>query len=138
MPKSLTEVQSFMDRGRLASFATVGPDNEPHVVPVFFTYDDGRVYIQTDRSTVKVRNLIRNSNVAVAVYNFPYGEEAVIIRGKGRIIDGDEDFIRRTQDHIEKYRLKLDKRGKDSLGKPLFDKKVRCVIEVIPKRIIFW
>jgi len=35
MPKSLREVQSFMDRERLASFVTVDPYNKPHVVPVF-------------------------------------------------------------------------------------------------------
>jgi hypothetical protein len=73
--------------------------------------------------------------MAVAVYS---GEEAVIIRGKGRIIDNNKEFIKRTQDHINKYRLKLDEQGRDSMGIPLFDKDVRCVIEVIPKRTIFW
>jgi len=53
MPRSLEEVHSFMDRERLASFATVGLDNEPHVVPAFFTYDGDKVYVQTDRSSSK-------------------------------------------------------------------------------------
>lgn len=135
MPKSLDEVKSFMDRERLASFATVGSKNEPHVVPVFFTYDEGKVYVQTDRKSVKIRNLLENDNVAIAVYS---GEEAVIIRGKGRIIDDAKEFVKRTQDHIDKYKLKLDEQGKDSMGIPLFNENVRCVIEVIPKRIIFW
>jgi nitroimidazol reductase NimA-like FMN-containing flavoprotein (pyridoxamine 5'-phosphate oxidase superfamily) len=135
MPKSLDEVQRFMNSERLACFATVGPNNEPHIVPVFFTYDKGKVYIQTDKKSVKVRNLLTNNKVAVAVYS---GEEAVIIRGEGRIIDNNKEFIKRTQDHINKYRLKLDEHGRDSMGIPLFDKDVRCVIEVIPKRTIFW
>jgi hypothetical protein len=37
MPKSLDEVQRFMNSERLACFATVGSNNEPHIVPVFFT-----------------------------------------------------------------------------------------------------
>jgi len=135
MPRSLEEAQSFMDRERLASFATVGLNNEPHVVPVFFTYDSGKVYVQTDRSSVKVHNLLRNSNVAVAVYG---GEQAVIIKGKGRVIDRHGEFIKRTQEHIDKYELRLDKDGRDSLGIPLFNKEIRCVIEVIPKRTVFW
>ena len=135
MPKSLIEVQNFMNQERLASFATVSSNNEPHVVPVFFTYDNGEVYIQTDRSSVKVRNLMRNDNVAVTVYN---GEEAVIIRGKALLIDSHKEFIKRTQEHIDKYHLKLDKHGRDSLGIPLFNEKVRCVIEVTPKRLLFW
>jgi len=135
MPKRLDEVKTFMDRERLASFATVDSNNAPHVVPVFFTYDEGKVYIQTGRKSVKVRNLLRNNNVAMAVYR---GEEAVIIRGKARIIDDEKEFIKRTQEHINKYRLKLDEQSRDSVGIPLFDTNVRSVIEVIPKRIIFW
>ena len=73
--------------------------------------------------------------MAVAVYS---GEEAVIIRGKGRIIENDTEFNKRTQGHINKYKLKLDNHGRDSLGIPLFNQKIRCVIEVVPKRIIFW
>ena len=138
MPKRLSEVHNFMGKERLASIATVGHNNEPHVVPVFFTCEEGRVYIQTSRSSIKVRNLMKNDNVAIAVYTLPFGEEAVIIRGKARIIDSDEEFVKRTQDHVKKYQLKLDKLGRDSLGIPLFDKKIRCVIEVTPKRIKFW
>jgi nitroimidazol reductase NimA-like FMN-containing flavoprotein (pyridoxamine 5'-phosphate oxidase superfamily) len=135
MPKNLNEVQRFMGTENLASFATVGSDGEPHVVPVFFTYENQRVYVQTDRKSVKVRNLQKNNKVAVAVYR---GEEAVILRGKARIIEDHEEFTKRTQDHIAKYRLKLDKNGKDSMGIPLFDKTIRCVVEVTSKRIIFW
>jgi len=121
MPKDSDEVQRFMNSERLACFATVGPNNEPHIVPVFFTYDEGKVYIQTDIKSVKVRNLLNNNKVAVAVYS---REEAVIIRGKGRIIDDNEEFIRRNQDHINKYRLKLDEQGRDSMGIPLFNRDV--------------
>jgi len=135
MPKNQREVQSFMNQKRLASFATVGSKNEPHIVPVFFTFDNGKVYIQTDRESVKARNIQLNDNVAVAVYR---GEEAVIIRGRGRVIDSEEEFVKRTQDHIDKYQLKLDEHGRDSLGIPLFNKKVRCVIEVTPKRMLYW
>ena len=42
------------------------------------------------------------------VYDYMNREEAVLIRGKGRILDSDEEFIKRTQDHIEKYELKID------------------------------
>lgn len=124
-----------MMRERLASFATVTARGEPHVVPVFFTYDEGKVYVQTGRKSAKVRNLLRNRNVAVAVYR---GEEAVIIRGEGRIIDEDEEFLRRTRDHIQKYKLRIDSEGRNSLGIPLFNKGIRCVIEVTPKRTMFW
>jgi nitroimidazol reductase NimA-like FMN-containing flavoprotein (pyridoxamine 5'-phosphate oxidase superfamily) len=124
-----------MNRERLASFATVDSHNVPHVVPVFFTYEEGKVYVQTGRASVKVRNVLKNSKIAIAVYS---GEEAVIIRGTGRIIEDDGEFVRRTQEHVDKYSLRLDEKGRDSLGIPLFNKRVRCVIEVIPERMMFW
>jgi len=71
------------------------------------------------------------------VYNYMNREEAVLIRGKGRILDSDEEFIKRTQDHIEKYELKIDDEGRGSLGLPLFNKKIRCVVEVVPERMLF-
>jgi nitroimidazol reductase NimA-like FMN-containing flavoprotein (pyridoxamine 5'-phosphate oxidase superfamily) len=133
MLKTMDEVKSFMGREGLAAFSTINTRNEPCVVPVFFTYDDGKVYVQTDRNSVKVRNLLKNNRVAIAVYR---EDEAVIVRGTARIVD-DEEF-KRTQEHIGKYGLRLDEQGKDSMGIPLFDSKVRCVVEVSPKRILFW
>jgi hypothetical protein len=50
----------------------------------------------------------------------------------------DDEFVRRTQDHVDKYSLRLDEKGRDSLGIPLFNKRVRRVIEVIPERTMFW
>jgi len=82
---------------------------------------------------VKVRNLMRNGNVAVAVYR----GEAVIIRGRAQLINSDEEFSKITQEYIDKYRLKLDEHGRDSLETPLFNTKIRCIIEVTPKRILF-
>jgi len=91
--------------------------------------------VQADRKSVEVRNLVKNRNVAIAVYS---GEEAVIVRGGGRLIAHREEFVKRTQEHIDKYGLKLDKQGKGSLGIPLFNDKIHCVVEVTPKRLIFW
>jgi len=134
MPETIQTVKTFLDREWLATLATVNAKNEPRAVPVFFTYDDGKMYVQTDRTSVKVRNLQKNCHVAVTVY---CGEEAVVINGTARIVD-DEEFVTRTQEHIAKYGLRLDEQGKDSMGIPLFDSKVRCVVEISPKRTIFW
>jgi len=71
----------------------------------------------------------------VAVYS---GEEAVIVRGKARVVESDEEFVRRIRDHVSKCGLRIDEYGRDSLGIPLFDKTVRCVIEVVPRKVMFW
>jgi len=149
MLKNMADVASFMEREWLASFVTVDAEGKPHVVPVWFTYKDGRVHVQTDRKSLKVRNMKSNHHVAVAVNR---GEEAVIIRGRGKVVDDEKEFVKLTQRHIDKYNrlfniahktegieyIKLDEHGRDSMGIPLFDSKVRCVIEVTPDKVLFW
>jgi len=63
------DVASFMEQEWIASFVTVDAENKPHIVPVWFTYDYGKVHVQTDRKSVKVRNIKLNNHVAVAVYS---------------------------------------------------------------------
>jgi len=133
--KSLDDVAYFMKQQRIASFASVDTEGKPHVVPVWFTYHDGKVFVQTDRNSLKVRNLKKNKNVAIAVYS---AEEAVIIRGEGQVIEDEEEFIKRTRQHINKYNLKLDEQGRDSMKIPLYNSRVRCMVEITPKKIVFW
>ncbi len=134
MPAKMDDVGAFMRRERLAAFCTVNSKGEPCVVPMYFTYVDGRVYAHTDRNSVKVGNIRNNDRVAIAVF---HDEEAVIIRGTARVVEDDE-FVVRTREHIDKYELQLDAAGKDSAGIRLFDSKIRCVLEVTPNRIMFW
>jgi len=119
-------------------------------VPVCFTYDGGKVYVQTDRKSVKVKNLSKNPHVTLTVYN--YRDEAVIMRGKACVQEDEAEFRRHTRVHIDKYNrlfnkargtqgveyIKLDELGRDNMGIPLFDSKIRCVIEVAPDKILFW
>ena len=107
MPKKLADVKVFMDNEWLACFATVDAHNRPHAVPVWFTYEDGKVHVQTDRNSVKVRNLLKNPYVAVAAYN--YREEAVVIRGKAHVVEDEREFRRLTQAHINKYNRLFNK-----------------------------
>ena len=65
-------------------------------------------------------------------------KEAVIIWGKGKIIEDSREFMKKTQDHVDKHKLKLDKQGRDSLEVPLFNKKVRCIVEITSEQMVFW
>lgn len=54
MLKSLADAERFLEREPIACIATVDSEGKAHVVPVWFTYDNGKVHIQTDRKSVKV------------------------------------------------------------------------------------
>ena len=150
MPKASCDVPNFMDEQWIATIATVDAKGEPHAVPVWFTFDHEMIHVQTDRKSVKVRNIQRNPHVSIAVYNAH--DEAVVVRGQAKIVDNEKKFKRLTQAHIDKYNhlhnaahstsgiqyIKLDAQGRDSMGIPLFDYQVRCIIEVKPEKILFW
>ncbi len=149
MPKGLADVPAFLNMHWIATFVTVDGNRRPHAVPVWFAYDDGKFHVQTDRSSVKVRNVHLNPYVAMTVYNMR--DEAVCVRGRAHVISYEEEFRRLTQVHINKYNhlhniangtdgieyIKPDAHGRDALGIPLFDCKVPCVVEVKPEKTLF-
>lgn len=150
LPKNIADVPAFLNMQWIATFVTVDGRGKPHAVPVWFTFDDGKFHVQTDRSSVKVRNVHSNPYVAIAVYDMR--DEAVCVRGRAQLVSDEEEFRRLTQVHIDKYNrlhnvanstdgieyIKLDTHGRDAMGIALFDYKVRCVVEVKPERTLFW
>lgn len=137
MPDSQEKVTDFMNHHYVAAFCTVNRKNQPHVVPVFFTYEPGKVYIHTDRDSVKVRHINTNDKVALTVYSGEFGSEAVAIRGTARILD-EAALAEKGRVLVRKYDLKLDENGKDSFGIPVYDTSIRCVIEVTVEHLNFW
>jgi len=48
------EVTSFLERGRTATIATIGPSGFPHLVAMWYGLLDGRVYFETKAKSQKV------------------------------------------------------------------------------------
>jgi len=69
------EVERFLRGERVARLATVDGAGRPHVVPIVFVYDAGRVYTPLDakpksvepRALRRVRNILANPQVQVLV-----------------------------------------------------------------------
>ncbi len=57
---------------------SVRPDGRPHLVPVWFAWLGGKLYICTDPRSVKARNIGANPHVALSLEN---GSHAVICEG---------------------------------------------------------
>jgi general stress protein 26 len=135
MPKTMADIPEFLAGEKLAALCTVDSSGSPHVVPAFFTYEDGKLYIQAGKNSLKAEHVRLNGRAAVAVYR---GDGAVILRGSGRIVESESDFMHHTDRHIEKYAVELDDNGRDSFGIPLYDFGARCIIEVTPTRWLYW
>ena len=80
------ELEDFLKRPLVVSFATVRPDGSPHLTPIWYEYEDGRFYFFVGSTTVKARNLRQDRRVAlcIATHDEPY--RYVIVEGTCEIL----------------------------------------------------
>src|SRR5205807_1052885 len=83
------EVASFLDQGRTATIASIGPDGFPHLVAMWYGLVGGKVYFETKAKSQKVVNLRRNPNVSCSVEAGESYDQlrGVAIEGTATIID---------------------------------------------------
>ena len=90
--------------------ATVRPDGRPHLVPVWFLWDNSEsvIYIFS-KPDQKIRNLKQNPNVVLAL-NSPTGNDVVILEGTATLLEGSA-ITTAQPDYEAKYKANLDKYG---------------------------
>jgi PPOX class probable F420-dependent enzyme len=89
--------------------STVRPDGRPHLVPVWFLWDDDTVLIFS-KPDQKIRNLRHASAVVLALDDTATGEDLVIVEGTAALLPaGDVDPT--LPAYAEKYAGKLREMG---------------------------
>jgi hypothetical protein len=80
------ELSTFLARPILARLATVRANGTPQIVPMWFLYEDGVMYMSTRTNAAKVKHFKKNPHVAVVVDEMvaPMKNKAVTI-GPDRI-----------------------------------------------------
>ena len=61
------EIHTFIERSRMSTLATVGPDGTPHLVAMWYGYLDGALYFETKAKSQKAVNLRRNPSAVVLI-----------------------------------------------------------------------
>ncbi len=64
--------------------SSVRPDGRPHLVPVWFVWHAGKIFIGTDPKSVKSSNICRNPRVALALED---GTHPLICEGSARLVE---------------------------------------------------
>jgi general stress protein 26 len=142
MPSKVTEeeVKKFLESKLNMQLATLDPDGNPIIQPVWFYHDteSGKLYTGTQKQSRKVRNLRENPDkiyFSIDEETFPY--KGVKGRGEARIIED----IQRNVSIIEKTNLKYLGTQDHPLAKMLLDNArsgVEVVIEISPKFFSAW
>jgi PPOX class probable F420-dependent enzyme len=82
------EVSAFLERGRTLQVASLHPDGRPHLVPMWYVVEEGRVVFRSFARSQKIRNLQRDPRLTVVVeQGLAYAElQGVMIQGRARLI----------------------------------------------------
>ena len=136
----LTESQAkFLTDARIARLATAGPDGQPHVIPVCFSYDGDAIYIVLDQKpkTVeltrlrRVRNILSNPQASLVVDHYDENWQElryVLVTARAELLSGEENEAARA---VALLRTKYHQyRTMDLDGNP--------VIKLTPRRFTAW
>ncbi|MFX0106249.1 MAG: pyridoxamine 5'-phosphate oxidase family protein [Candidatus Hodarchaeota archaeon] len=94
-PPHLTdeEIKEFINSAKIARICTHNKDGTIHAVPVWFYYDNERLFIGTPKASRRFRNIKRNNNVTVLIDEVGPPTRAVIIYGEASIDEKNTDEI---------------------------------------------
>jgi nitroimidazol reductase NimA-like FMN-containing flavoprotein (pyridoxamine 5'-phosphate oxidase superfamily) len=125
----------FLKSQKVLRLATIGKDKTPHIVPVWYLYRSKKIYIGTNTSTQKARNLKKNTRVAFCVdvgINAPniYG---VMGEGHANLIV-DKTKVKKI---ATKILLRYYKNMKNKSAIELLNE-TDCIIEISPEKFSVW
>ena len=127
------EVDEFLSQPRTAQLVTMRADGTPHVAPVWFLWDNGQALVMASRTTVKVRNILRNPTVALCVCTPDHPYSFVTIEGTASITDrGLDDMVRQTCVLYE-----AEERGAEFAAELLAEERLTLIV-ISPGRFISW
>jgi PPOX class probable F420-dependent enzyme len=88
------EVAAFVERGRTATMATIGPTGAPHVVAMWYAVIDGQIWFETKAKSQKAQNLRRDDRITCMIEDgLTYDTlRGVSIDGRGVIVDDPEQL----------------------------------------------
>ncbi|MFH1327334.1 MAG: pyridoxamine 5'-phosphate oxidase family protein [Candidatus Bathyarchaeota archaeon] len=128
-------VEDFLLNGRILRMASVNKDGSPHIVPVWYLYENGKFYFTTNVNHVKVKNIKNMNKVAFTIdVGKGYSDlKGVIVHGIAKVTLEPEFFTDKFNKIISKYVGDLNHR----VAKELLTMD-NCVIEITPYKKISW
>jgi general stress protein 26 len=133
-------IESVLAEPVLARLATTNPKTmQPHVVPVWFMWEGGCVWISSFVSTRKIRELKHNPRGAVLIESKQEGGKLTAV-----LLEGDVELVTEPRDTIASIASRIYVRylGVDGLQEPdpqswLQDPE-NLLIKLTPTKIISW
>lgn len=123
-PDRWQALESKLGREQTIWLATVRHDDRPHLVPLWFVWHNGRIYLCTTPGTQKYTNLIHNQMVALAL---PDPTNVLILEGEAHVATQETvDILAEQFYHKYEWDFRYDDTARWRL------------IEITPHKILAW
>ena len=123
------KVGKFLSGKYFGKLATTMKDGSPHVTPIWYMLDQGKVIINTTRGRVKYYNVKRDARVCLLIDD---GYHYVILFGRARMADE-----RDGKKDIESLAIRYhgEERGRRA-AREIYWKQPRVSMEIIVERVV--
>ena len=90
-----SEIIDFLMEGtRTGKLSTVREDGRPHVAPIWFVCNEGKIIFDTMDDSVKAKNIRRNPQVSICVDDESPPYAFVIIQGTAKFSDNQKNLLK--------------------------------------------
>lgn len=125
MPLNKQEIIDLINKEEICYITTTKQDGSPHIAPIWFIYHNDKIYFETDKTTVKFKNIQHNNKVAICFG----GRETYIIEGSAK-------WYQENEVPIPFRKMLWQKYGDDMDDNYITEKTL--IFEVIPEKEISW
>ncbi|MDA4126468.1 MAG: PPOX class F420-dependent oxidoreductase [Thaumarchaeota archaeon] len=124
-----SKAEAFLKGVYFGKIATIKKDGSPHVTPIWYMLDEGKLIVNTTMERVKYRNIKRDPRVSFLVDDgYPY----IMIQGKARIAT-ERDAMKDIETLAIRYTG--EEKGRKS-ARDRYWKQPRVSIEIVPEQVL--
>ena len=127
--------KDFLKSQKIMRLATIEPNGNPHIVPVWYNYSGRKFYVGTSTRTKKAKNIKQNSKISFCVDVGVSSPDIFGIMGVGKarlILEK-----KHVQLIAKRILLRYFKSLRNKSAQQLLND-TDCIIEITPKRIKTW
>ncbi len=129
MPVFDAKAEEFLKGKHFGKVGTIMKDGRPHVTPIWYMYENGKLFINTTTDRVKYRNIQRDPRVSFLVDDgYPY----LMVMGTARIA-AERDPLKDIETLAIRYTG--EEAGRKS-ARGRYWKQPRVSIEIVPEKVV--
>jgi PPOX class probable F420-dependent enzyme len=131
------EITEFLQRSRIATLATIGPNGAPHLTAMWYALIDGEVWFETKAKSQKAVNLRRDPRITCMVEAGQTYDQlrGISIEGHAQIIDDPDKLYAVGVSVWERYTGPYSEEVRPFVEQML---NKRIAVRVIPDRLRSW